>query len=190
MFLRVFSPRSTKSRVDPAAHVVVGRARDQDAARVAKALEPRRDIDAVAENVVAFDQHVPKVDAYAIDDALRLRHVGVALDHQLLDRDRAFDRCDNGGKFEQQPIARRLDDAPPEVRHQRPRRLAMLPDRLRRPRLVLAHQPRVADDVGSEDRGEFSGFAHSSGSPALRRTSNAGWRIGLRSDSHLTLSLG
>ena len=99
---------------------------------------------------------------------------GVALGHQLLDRDRAFDRGDDGGKLQQQPVARRLDDAPAEAGHDRPRRLAMLAHRPRRPRLVLAHEARVADDVGGEDRGEAAGGGHCSGTPALRRPSRMG----------------
>ena len=106
--------------------MVVGRARDQHAARLAKALQPRCDIDPVAENVVAVDQDVAEIDADAVDDALRLRRVSVALDHQFLDRNRAFDGGDDGGKLQQQPVAGRLDDAPAAVRHDRPRRLAML----------------------------------------------------------------
>ena len=90
------------------------------------AFQPRRDVDAVAQNVVALDQHIAEVDADAIDDALGLRNVGVALGHQLLDRDRAFDGGDDGGKLQQQPVAHRLDDAPAKTRHDRPRRVAML----------------------------------------------------------------
>ena len=86
--------------------------------------------------------------------------VGVALDHQLLDRDGAFDGGDDRGKFQQQPVAHRLDDATAEVRHDRPRGLAMLAHRQRRPRLVLAHQPRIADDVDGHDRGEAAGRGH------------------------------
>ena len=44
-----------KLRVDPAAHVIVGRARDQHSARLANRLQPRCDIDAVPQNVVALD---------------------------------------------------------------------------------------------------------------------------------------
>jgi hypothetical protein len=34
----------------------------------------------------------------------------VALGHQLLDRDRAFDSCDNRGKHQQHAVAHRLDE--------------------------------------------------------------------------------
>jgi len=45
-------------------------------------------------------------------DALRLGNVGVALDHQLPDRDRAFDGGDDRGKLQQQPVAHRLHNTP------------------------------------------------------------------------------
>jgi hypothetical protein len=48
------------------------------------------------------------------------------------------------------------------------------PGRPRRPRLVLAHEPRIADDVGGEDRGEAAGGGHCSGTPALRMPSKNG----------------
>jgi hypothetical protein len=113
-------------RVDLAAHVVVGCARDQHAARLAKALQPGRDVDAIAQNVVAFDQHVAEIDADAIEDALGLEGSGVALGHQVLDRDRAFDGGDDGGKLQQKPIARRLNDPATVVGDHRTRCLPML----------------------------------------------------------------
>ena len=146
--------------VDLAAHVIVGGAGNQHPARLANPLEPRRDIDALAQNVVALDQHVAEIDADAVDDALGLGDVGVALGHQLLDRDRAFDGGDDGGKFQQQPVTHRLDDAPAVARHDRPRRLAMLAHRPRRPRLVLAHQAGIADDVDGHDRGKPASTCH------------------------------
>jgi hypothetical protein len=42
-------------------------------AGLADTFEPRRDVYAVAENFVALDQHVAKIDADAIEDARRLR---------------------------------------------------------------------------------------------------------------------
>ena len=103
-----------------------------------------------------------------------LRRPGVALDHQLLDRDRAFDGGDDGGKLQQKPIARRLDDAAAVVGDDRTRCLPMLAHRPRRPRLVLTHKPAVADDVGGEDRGKAAGGGHCSGTPALRMPSKMG----------------
>ena len=99
--------------------------------------------------------------------------VGVALDHQLLNRDRAFDGRDDGGKFQQQPVAHRLDDAAALVGDQRPRRVAMLANRPRRPGLVLAHQAGVADDVDSHDRGEAAGLSHDA-PPVTSHPSTAG----------------
>ena len=48
------------------------------------------------------------------------------------------------------------------------------PDRPRRPRLVLAHEPRAADHVGGEDGSDAAGGGHCSGTPALRRPSRMG----------------
>ena len=149
-------------RVDLAAHMLVGRARNQHAARLANPFQPRRDIDAIAQNVVALDQHVAEIDADAVDDALRLGRrrrcaptisFWIAIAHSTAATTR--------GKLQQQPVAHRLDDAAAALRHQRPRRLAMLAHRPRRPRLVLAHQAGVADDVDGHDRGEFTNIRHS-----------------------------
>ena len=93
-------------------------------------------------------------------DALVFGRPGVALGHELLDRDRAFDRGDHRRKLDQQPVAGRLDYAAALARDERSRRLAMLAHRPRRPYLVLAHEARVADHVGGEDRGELAGFGH------------------------------
>ena len=154
--------------------VIVGRPRKTNTAGLCDPLEPRGDIDAVAENVVAFDEHVAEVDADAIADALLLWHVGVALGHHGLDRHRAFHGGDDGGKLQQHAIARRLDEPAAERAHDRRRRLSSLAHRLRRPGLVLAHEARVADHVGGEDRGEAAGGGHCSGTPAFRRPSKTG----------------
>ncbi|HKI14693.1 MAG TPA: hypothetical protein VKA12_06720 [Roseiarcus sp.] len=115
--------------------------------------KPGGDVDPIAKNVVALDQHVAEVDVDAIEDALRLRGPDVAFGHQFLDCDRALDRGDDGGKFHEEAVARRLDDASAVAGGDWPRRLAMLAHGTRRPRLVLAHEARVADHVGGEDRG-------------------------------------
>ena len=115
---------------------------------------------------------------------------GVALDHQFLDRDRAFDGGDDGGKLQQKPIARRLDDTAAVVSDDRTRCLPMLAHRSRCPRLVLTHQARVADDIDGEGHGKAADVGHCSGSPALRRLSTTAGVFELRADMNLTVSLG
>ena len=93
--LEVLLAEIDEGRIDPSAHVIVGGAGDHNAAGIANAFKPRRDIDAVAQNVVALDQDVAEVHADAIEDALVLSSIGIALGHHFLDRDRAFDGGDH-----------------------------------------------------------------------------------------------
>src|SRR5580704_13341140 len=53
-------------------------------------------------------------------------------------------------------------------------RLMSLAHRLRGASFILAHEPRIANDVGGEDRGEATGGGHCSGTPALRIPSKKG----------------
>src|SRR5579863_9013170 len=122
--------------------MVERRARDEDAAQLANAFESRRDIDAVADKVVALDEHVAEVDADAIADAFRLKRCRVALRHQRLDRDGAFDRGDDRRELEHQSVADRLDNTASAACHDWPRRFASLAHRPRRARFIFAHQPR------------------------------------------------
>ena len=153
-------------RLDPLAHVLVGGAGQAHAARLGDALEPRRDVDAVAQKVVAFDQHVAEMNADAIDDAPAFGEVGVALGHHALDRERAFGGRNDRGKFDEEGVAHRLED-PPAVRgDDRRRGLLPLEHRFRRAGLVLAHHARIADDVGGEDRGKLADGGHVRRSPS------------------------
>jgi hypothetical protein len=110
MFLRSFSPRSAKVASTRREH---GHRRclKHKCPWLADAFEPCCDIYAVANNVVALDQHVAEVDADAVEDPLVFRGFGVALSHQLLDGDGAFDGGDHRGKLHEEAVARRLDDA-------------------------------------------------------------------------------
>jgi len=96
---------------------------------------------------------------------------GIALRHQLLQRDGALHGADHRAEFGQHAVAGGLDDPPAVLGDQRIGGGAMLAQCLRGARLVHPHQPAVADDIGSKDRGELTGCGHSSGNPALRRPS-------------------
>ena len=90
--------------------MVVHRARYADAARLGQCLQPRRDIDAVAEDVVVLDNDVAEIDADAERDTPILGQLGVAIHHRALDLGGAADRIHDTRKFHQQSVAGGLHD--------------------------------------------------------------------------------
>src|SRR5690606_20165038 len=105
------------------AHLLVGRTRNADAARLGELLEPRGYVDSVAEHVIALDDDVTDIDSDAELDALLGRHVGIAPAHPVLDRDRALHGIDDARELDQDTIAGRLDDTAVELREPRVDRL-------------------------------------------------------------------
>jgi hypothetical protein len=85
--------------------------RDANAARLGQRLQPRRDIDSVAEDVATIDDDVTEIDADAKADAPRLRNVPVAVEHGALDLGSAAHRVDDTAELHQQSVAGGLDDA-------------------------------------------------------------------------------
>ena len=84
---------------------------DEHPAGNGQGFDPRRDVDAVAIEIVALDDHVAEIDADAQFDAVVGPDTRVPLGHRLLHRDRAADRIDDAGEFHQQAVAGGLDDA-------------------------------------------------------------------------------
>ena len=128
-------------------------ARDAEAAGLAQRLKPRRDVHAVAKDIVAVDDDVADIDANAEDDTLVLRHRPVARDHAALDADSAADGIDDAGELHQHAVTCGLDDAavvPGDVGIDQ--FAAVRLERTQRCDLIGAHQPAVADDIGGEDR--------------------------------------
>ena len=138
----------------PVAHLLEHGARDAQAAGRGHLLEPRRDVDAIAEDVVALDHHVAEVDADPEIHAALGRHLRVAAVQLLLDLDAAADRFDGGRELGQDAVAGGADDAPVVARdqrvHRRPVRRQGMEGRL----LVRGHETAVTGDIGAEDGGE------------------------------------
>src|ERR1700757_4854150 len=79
--------------------------------RSGQGFEARRDVDAVAEDVVLVDDDVAEIDADAEIDAPLGWHIGVARGHLALDLDRATNRIDHARELAEQTVARRVDYA-------------------------------------------------------------------------------
>jgi hypothetical protein len=80
--------------VEFARRVLLNTRRDADAAGLGQALEPRRNIDAVSEDVAVIDHDVALMDADTKLDALFFLHAGVALGRAALNLDRSAHRAD------------------------------------------------------------------------------------------------
>jgi hypothetical protein len=142
-------------KIQPAADDLMNDIRDADAARRGQALETRRDVDAVAVDVVAVDDHVAKIDADAEHDALLFRQLGLPLGDALLNGGSAFDRIHHASEFDQRAVAHELDDAAVELRDLgRDEVPAQRLEARVRALLIGCHESAVADDVRSKDSGK------------------------------------
>ena len=111
---------------------------------------------------------------------------GIVLRCQSLQCDRTFNRTDHRAELDQHPVAGGLDQPPAMSSDNRVARSAMLAERLRRACLVEPHQPRIACDIGCEDRRETAGLAHVSSPAAKRRPDrNSSRSFGLRKGTSL-----
>ena len=66
----VMRPEVLEVQLDPAGDAVADDFRDVDAARLGQCLKPRRNVDAVAENIAVLDDDVVEIDPYAEPDPL------------------------------------------------------------------------------------------------------------------------
>ena len=93
-----------------ALQLVEGCAGNQDSPRLANLLQPRRNVDAVAEQVVALDHHVAEVDPDTVDEAFFRRGSLLAFRRALLHRDRERHSVDDRAELSDEAVAHRLDD--------------------------------------------------------------------------------
>ena len=135
--------------------LLVDGVRDADAARLCEFLQPRRDVDAVAKNVVAVDDHIAEIDADAQLQPSRRRYRLVEHDGGLLYRNSAIERIDNAGEIGEQAVAGGADDAPAVIGNQRIDSPPHFGERLVGPALVLPHQSAETRNIRVEDRGKL-----------------------------------
>ena len=82
-----------------------------DAARLGDTLDPRRDVDTVAEDVFPFDDDVADVDADPELDRSGFGATGIALPKLPLNFDGTSDGVYGTREFHQRAVAHELDDA-------------------------------------------------------------------------------
>ena len=145
-----------EANVDPIADALVDDRGDADAARLGQRLQARGDVDAIAVNVVAFDDHVAKIDANSENDLwlaqgfIRQGAVGP------LHRKRAVYGIDHAAKFDDGAVADQLHDAAVVGSDGRLKDGFPVPlQGGQRARLVGCHQTGIADHVGREDGSQF-----------------------------------
>ena len=113
MFLTVCSPRSSNSHATLPVDLIADVARERDAADRRERLQPRRDVDALAVDVVALDDDVAEIDADAIAQALGFGRSRLGRFHRLLDRRaRRSTADDDARELDQHAVAHQLEDAP------------------------------------------------------------------------------
>ena len=145
------------------------RIRDAHAAGFGQRLQPRGDVDAIAEDIAFVDDDVAIVDPDTIDDPPVHRARPLALRHGGLDADGAAHRVLGGGELDQHPVARGFDDAPAAsgdlgVNQLAPVHLLALEHTL----LVQLHEAAIARYVGDEDGGRPALQSPSPTYPRLR----------------------
>ena len=162
MFLSCVGPRSADGEIEPAFDLAIGVLGKADRARLANALQPRGDVDAVAHQVaVALLDHVAQMNADAEFDAALGRHAGVALDHAVLHFDREAHRVDDAAELDDAAVAGALDDAATMHGDCGIDQIAAQRAQSRQGSIfVRARQPAIADHIRDQDRRNFPGLAH------------------------------
>ena len=158
----------------PVADLVAHDSGNADPAGLGERFEARRDVDAVAEDVAAFGDDVPEIDADAKFDALLVGQLRLAVDHPSLSFGGTANRVDDAREFDKHPIAGGLDDTasvlPGLGLDQLP---VMCLQPFVRAFLVGAHQARIPRHIQREDRGETAGRGRSSKQRARKRPLHA-----------------
>lgn len=112
-----------------------------------------RHVDAIAEQIVAFDHYIREIDANANDDALVWRDVFLVECNFILERDSAVHRIHSGIEYHERTGAYQFYDTPAMGGNCRVEYGGLKPfDRTERTRLVDFNQARITDDICGHNR--------------------------------------
>jgi hypothetical protein len=138
----------------------------EHAAGLRNLLQPRGDVDAVADQVVAIDNDIAEMDADAKNDGFLGGSVELRPFELLLDRRSTIHRLDYRRELDQHAVAHQLDCAPAMLGDQRfDDLLASCFQGGKGPDLVGFHHAREADDVGGQNSRYLSLYVRPRHSP-------------------------
>jgi hypothetical protein len=109
--LEVLLAEIDELNADLASDLIVGRSRDADAAGLCDALKACRGVNAVAKDVMGFDDDIANIDAHAESNAPVFHLAYCKFINAGLELYSSSDRFDRARKLGQKPVARVLHDA-------------------------------------------------------------------------------
>ena len=126
--------------------MVVSGARDQNASWRAQLLQTGRDVDAVAQEIIALNDHIAEVDTDAQGDPALGSHIFLPAGYLCLHSRSAGHRADDRPELCDEAVAHQLDDAAAMLSQQwLQQRVPQILYRCERPGFVGLDKPRVAD---------------------------------------------
>jgi hypothetical protein len=140
------------------AHLIMYNSAYANPVGVGEAFEARRNVYAIAIDVLAVYNDVAEVDADAELNSLVRRNIRIPILHRALDQHRELDGFDHAWELDQDAIASCLDNAalmlsdlgvyqPSSMRLERRQGLGF----------VSTHKSAIADHICRDDGGEFAG---------------------------------
>jgi len=140
-------------------------------ARLSESLQPSRDIDSIAEEVVTLNHGVADMDPDAEPHLLAGRSIHVLLGYGVLHRDGTLHSIHGTGEIGDEAIARRVEDPTAMGGDQTIDDNFVSRKRAKGADLIPTHEGAVARDIGGENRGElpFDGWRFQGSSSSLPR---------------------
>jgi hypothetical protein len=136
-------------------YLLIDAARDVNLTGIGNTLKARGNIDAIAENVVCFDDNVAKIDANPKFNPMMLRHRCVASNHVLLDDDTASNSFDRTVENRNKSVTSGFDEPSVMPDNARLDEVALKPlDAKMRSFLIDLHEAAVARDITGDNRSE------------------------------------
>jgi len=127
---------------------VIGIVGDQQAPRRCQGFKPCRNIDAVTEQIVVFENHFTGMDAHPQLDDLMAGQFRLHIYRTVYG-------IGDAGEFDDPTVAHILDNSAIVAADRGfEELLTQFTQGIKRADLILAHKARIADDIGGKDRGK------------------------------------